>query len=84
MNWTDYTEIAQKLNELYPNSPVDALALSKEDLIKMIVSLPDFKGDKNDSEAEYHAKFIRNEWVSVRMPKTYYDSFSALDYHSNN
>ncbi|MDR0503407.1 MAG: Fe-S cluster assembly protein IscX [Treponema sp.] len=28
MNWEDYTEIAEKLNELYPDSPIDALSLS--------------------------------------------------------
>ncbi|MCL2187013.1 MAG: Fe-S cluster assembly protein IscX [Treponema sp.] len=77
MNWDDYTEIAEMLEAQYPTSPVDALSLSKDDLIKMIVSLPGFTGDKNDPEAGFNAKFIRNEWVSIRMPPTYHENDSA-------
>ena len=84
MNWLNYAEIAKKLDEVYPNSRVDAYSLSNEDLIKMIISLPDFKGDKNDHDIEQHRKFIRNEWVDIRMPSssTYYNNTkAALDFY---
>jgi len=81
MNWLNYTEIAKKLDELYPNSPIDALTLSNDDLKKMIVSLPGFNGDKNDPEADFHRKFIRNEWVSIRIPETYHNTKAALDFY---
>ena len=77
MDWEDYTEIAEKLNELYPNVSIDALSLSSDDLKKMIVSLPDFEGDKNASDADFHRKFIRNKWISIRMPETFYINDSA-------
>ena len=71
MNWNNYAEIAKKLDEVYPNSRVDALSLSNEELKKMIVSLPGFTGDENDPDVDLHRKFIRNEWVDIRIPKTY-------------
>ena len=77
MDWTDYTDIAEKLDELYPDTRIDALSLSNDELIKMIVSLPDFTGDKNETKADLHRKFIRNEWVSIRMPETFHINDSA-------
>ena len=77
MDWEDYENIAEMLEAVYPNSPVDALALSNEDLIKMIVSLPGFIGDINDPEVDFHRKFIRNAWVDVRIPKTDHYNDSA-------
>ena len=50
----------------------------------MIVTLPGFTGDKNDPDADLHRKFIRNEWVDIRMPKTttyYNNTKAALDYY---
>jgi len=81
MNWNNYTEIAKKLDEVYPNSRVDALALSNDELKKMIVSLPGFTGDENDPEADLHRKFIRNEWVDIRIPKTYHNTKAELDFY---
>ena len=84
MNWNNYAEIAKKLDEVYPNSRVDALSLSNEELKKMIVSLPGFTGGINDPDIDLHRKFIRNEWVDIRMPRssTYYiDTKAALDYY---
>ena len=77
MDWNDYTEIAEMLQELYPNTSIDALSLSNEDLKKMIVSLPGFTGDENDPDADFHRKFIRSEWVSIRMPETFHLPDSA-------
>jgi FeS assembly protein IscX len=77
MNWEDYEEIAEKLDEHYPNSRVDSLSLSKDKLKEMIVSLPDFEGDKNDSNADFHSKFIRNAWIDIRIPKTHHENDSA-------
>ena len=77
MDWEDYENIAEMLEAVYPNSPVDALTLSNEDLIKMIVSLPGFIGDKDDPQADLHRKFIRNEWIDIRMPKTRHENDSA-------
>jgi len=71
MDWEDYTEIAEKLDELCPNEPIDAISLSNDKLKKMIVSLPGFTGDKNAPDADLDMKFIRGEWVSVRMPETF-------------
>jgi len=81
MNWTHYTEIAKELDKKYPNSPVDALALSNDELKKMIVSLPGFTGDKNDPDADLHRKFIRNEWVDLRIPKTEHNTKAELDFY---
>jgi FeS assembly protein IscX len=77
MDWENYTEIAEKLNELYPNTSIDSNSLSNDELIKMIVSLPDFVGDKNATDADFHRKFIRSRWISVRMPETFYVNDSA-------
>ena len=77
MDWEDYTEIAEKLNELYPNVSIDGLSLSNDKLKKMITALPDFKGDNDDSDADFHRKFIRSAWVSVRMPPTFHVNDSA-------
>ena len=77
MNWEDYIEIAKKLEELYPKTRIDALSLSNEDLKQMIVTLPGFIGDKDDPQADLHRKFIRNEWVDIRMPKTHHENDSA-------
>ena len=74
MDWKDYTEIAKKLNERYPKVP---LALSRRDLKKMIVSLPDFTGDENDPESDFHVRFIRGTWISIRMPQTDHINDSA-------
>ena len=81
MNWNNYTEIAKKLDEVYPNSRVDALSLSNDDLKKMIVSLPGFTGDINDPDADLHRKFIRNEWVDLRIPKTEHNTKAELDFY---
>ena len=77
MDWEDYTEIAEKLEELYPKTRIDALSLSNEDLKQMIVTLPGFIGDKDDPQADLHRKFIRNEWIDIRMPKTRHENDSA-------
>jgi len=77
MDWEDYTEIAEELDELYPDTRIDALSLSKSELKKMIISLPDFNNNANEEESDFHAKFIRNEWVSIRMPKTRHENDSA-------
>jgi FeS assembly protein IscX len=77
MNWEDYLDIAEMLESLYPTERIDALSLSNDKLKEMIVSLPGFEGDKNDPDADLHRKFIRNEWVSVRMPATYHVNDSA-------
>ena len=61
MNWSNYAEIAKKLDEVYPNSRVDALALSNDDLKKMIVSLPGFTGDEklnSQSNSESSVEFL--------------------------
>ena len=77
MLWEDYSGLAKALETRYPNSPIDALSLPRDKLIEMIVSLPCFYDDKNAPDADYHAKFIRSAWVSVRMPETYYINDSA-------
>ena len=77
MNWEDYIEIAEMLEAIYPNSPVDAISLSKSELKEMIISLPGFINDADEAEADYHAKFIRNAWVDIRIPKTYHVNDSA-------
>jgi len=28
-----------------------------------------------------HRKFIRNEWVDIRIPKTYHNTKAELDYY---
>jgi len=81
MNWNNYAEIAKKLDEVYPNSRIDALSLSNEELKKMIVSLPGFTGDENDPDADLHRKFIRNEWVDLRIPKTEHNTKAELDFY---
>jgi FeS assembly protein IscX len=70
MNWKEYNEIATSLEKHYPNSRVDALSLSKDALKKLIISLPGFMGDKDASNADFHIKFIRKEWIAIRMPST--------------
>jgi len=81
MNWSNYTEIANMLVKHYPNSPVTVPELSDDDLIKMVISLPDFKGDKNDPDVGKHIIYVRNVWISTLFPKTSYNTQAGLDYH---
>jgi len=77
MDWDDYTEIAEALQKRYPKKSIDALSLSDKKLKKMIFSLKDFKGDKNNPDIDLDIKFILDEWVSIRMPETFHVPDSA-------
>jgi hypothetical protein len=61
---------------MYPNVPISALDMDKAALIKKVLSLPGFTGGKEPEKKEY-LKWIRNEWVSIRMPETFYVNDSA-------
>jgi len=74
MDWKDYKEIAEKLNEHYPNARIDSLALSNEDLKKMIVY---FTGDTNASNSDFHCRCIRREWISIKISETFHVPDSA-------
>ena len=76
MDWDDWYEIAEALEKKYPNVRISALDMSKSELIEKVLSLPGFIG-KKEPENKDCVKWIRNQWVSERMPKTHYVNDSA-------
>lgn len=76
MDWEDWHEIAKALEEKYPDASISGLDMSNSELIEKVLSLPGFIGEK-EPEDELDVKFIREEWVSIRMPETFYVNDSA-------
>ena len=67
MDWNDYAEIAEALDKKYPYVSADGLTTSEEELIAMVLSLPDFVGKKKPPD-KYYITFIRNRWISLQQP----------------
>ena len=67
MDWKDSDEIAAALNKKYPRISGDAFTTPKEKLIEMVLSLPDFVGEKTPPD-KYYLSFIRNRWISLQQP----------------
>jgi len=67
MEWKDYGEIANALNELYPNR--NPVVMENAELIEKITALPGFKGDKQPPNKDY-LSFISYKWIMVRSGET--------------
>jgi len=65
LRWENYPEIADALNEAYPDQPL--LDLSDEELIKLVTSLPDF-ADTPVPEDERAITAVWNRWVAIAYP----------------
>jgi FeS assembly protein IscX len=63
MRWIDIEDIAEALEEKYPD--VDILALRFTDLKKWVVNLPDFNDDPARSN-EKLLEAIQAEWLTMR------------------
>lgn len=63
--WKDYCEIADALNEAYPDQSLTNMKL--EELIRLVKSLPDFQDDSEPDELVLDA--IWNRWVYVGYPE---------------
>lgn len=65
LRWENYCEIADALNEAYPEQPL--LDLGDDELLKMVTSLPDFEDAATPAD-ERALSAIWNRWVSVAYP----------------
>ena len=65
LRWENYCEIADALNEAFPEQPL--LDLGDEELLKMVTSLPEFE-DTSVPQGERVLPAIWNRWVSVAYP----------------
>lgn len=64
MNWFDTEEIAEQLDQTYPD--IDPMDLSPVHLERMIVELPDFHA-KNASADQTVLLKIQKEWNRIRQ-----------------
>lgn len=61
LQWKDYVEIADELNELYPDKALTDM--KDEELISLVRALPDFEDESDPDETVLGA--IWNRWVYV-------------------
>ncbi len=65
LQWKNYCEIADALNEAYPDKALKDM--ENEELIRLVKSLPDFDDAGNPDETVLSA--IWNRWVYVAYPE---------------
>ena len=65
MHWEDYCDIADALNEAYPDKSLKDLG--KDELVRLVKSLPDFDDAAEPTEMVLDA--IWNRWVYVAYPE---------------
>ena len=65
LTWKDYVEIADKLNETYPDKCLTDMP--DEELVSLVRALPDFDDQSEPDETVLGA--IWNRWVYVGYPE---------------
>lgn len=65
LRWENYCEIADALNEAYPEQPL--LDLGDDELLKMVTTLPGFEDTATPTD-ERVLPAIWNRWVSIAYP----------------